>query len=117
MRLKAEIWIKAYLRHCAVAGLAAAVVRHGDDDAGAIYIRINRLDGTSLLFGPSPAGFAGADEDRRWVPALSGLAEPDADIEAYLERQAKFDPDLWLVEVEARDGRHLLEGWLMETPR
>ena len=56
MRLKAEIWVKAYVRRCAVEGVAAVVVRHGDDDAGAIFIRINRLDGTSLLFGPARRG-------------------------------------------------------------
>ena len=76
MRLKSEIWVKAYIRRCAGAGLAAAVVRHGDNDAGAIYIRINRLDGTSLLFGPSPAGYSGADEDRRWVPCLAEQRRP-----------------------------------------
>ena len=47
MRLKAEIWIKAYIRRCAAAGAAAVVVRHGDDDAGAIFIRVSRLDGTT----------------------------------------------------------------------
>ena len=38
MRLKSEIWVKAYLRRCTVNGAMAVVVRHGDDDAGAIFI-------------------------------------------------------------------------------
>jgi hypothetical protein len=112
MRLKSEVWVKAYIRRCASAGLMAAVVRHGDDDAGAIYIRINRLDGTSLLFGPSPAGLDGAEEERRWIACFKEAASADAAVDAYLERQGGFDSDLWVVEVESRDGAHLLEGWL-----
>ncbi len=112
MRLKAEIWVKAYVRRCAVEGVMAAVVRHGDDDAGAIFIRVNRLDGTSLLFGPAPAGLDGAESDRRWVAhfAMPGVA--DEKVEAHLAREYDFDRDLWIVETEDRAGRHFLEDWL-----
>lgn len=108
MRLRAEFWVKAYLRRCAVQGASAVVVRHGDDDAGAIFIKVNRLDGTCFVFGPAPAGFDGADSDRRWVACGShaGLAESAAD--AMLAREADFDSDMWLIEVEDRGGRHFL---------
>jgi hypothetical protein len=117
MRLRSEIWVKAYIRRCAAAGVAAAVARHGDDDAGAIYIRVNRLDGTSLLFGPSPAGLGLSAEDRRWMPHLTASGNPDQAVESYLAREAAFDPDLWIVEIEARDGAHQLDGWLLEDGR
>lgn len=112
MRLKAQIWIKAYIRICASNGLPAAVIRHGDDDAGAIYIRINRLDGTSCLFGPAPAGLDGLDLDRSWVPCLDAKGASDATVDDYLERTAGFDPDIWIVEVESRSGVHHLDPWL-----
>jgi hypothetical protein len=112
MRLKAEIWIKAYIRRCAAEGAAAVVVRHGDDDAGAIFVRVNRLDGTSLLFGPAPAGFSEAARERQWVACLDGSSVADEKIESYLARETEFDPDLWIVEVEDRAGRHFLDGWL-----
>lgn len=115
MRLKSEIWVKAYVRRCLGAGVPAVVVRHGDDDAGAIFIRINRLDGTSLLYGPAPAGFAIAAEDRQWVPCLSPDGEPDAKVDAHLEREANFDSDLWIVEIEDRVGRHHLDDWLVRN--
>lgn len=114
MRLKSEIWVKAYVRRCSSGGRQAYVVRHGDDDAGAIYIRINRLDGTSFLFGPAPASLSGLETDRRWIGHFKGAARPDAEVDSYLEREARTDPDLWIVEVEARDGAHGLEGWLSE---
>ena len=116
MRLKSEIWVKAYVRRCAVAGAFAVVVRHGDDDAGAIFIRISRLDGTSLLFGPAPAGFDGAAEDRQWVALGPAGAMPDADVDQFLAREAKFDTDLWLIEVEDRAGRHFLGEEHLVTP-
>lgn len=114
MRLKTEIWVKAYVRRSSSGGRQAYVVRHGDDDAGAIYIRINRLDGTSTLFGPAPASLSGLETDRRWVAFFKGAARADADVDLYLERESRTDPDLWIVEVEARDGEHGLDGWLTD---
>lgn len=117
MRLKASIWIKAYIRGCASAGVPALVVRHGDDDAGSIFIRINRLDGTSCIYGPAPAGLEDANLDRQLMARLGGRFVPDADADAYLAREREFDSDLWIVEVESRDGRHFLDGWLVrDTP-
>lgn len=114
MRLKTEIWVKGYIRRCAVAGVAAVVVRHGDDQAGAVFIRVSRLDGTSLLFGPAPAGLEGAAYDRQWVACVAAQGVPDNDVEHYLARETRIDPDIWIVEVEDRAGRHFLDGWLAE---
>ncbi len=111
LRLRSDIWVKAYIRLCGSTGAMAAVVRHGDDDAGAIFIKVNRLDGTCALFGPAPAGLDEADRDRQWVPILDG-GTPEADVDARLAREADFDGDLWIVEIEARDGRHHLDDWL-----
>src|SRR5712672_6755 len=54
MRLKSSIWVAAYIRRCQVEGLFAAVRRHGADEAGAIFVKVNRLDGTADLYGPAP---------------------------------------------------------------
>ena len=112
MRLKAEIWVKAYLRRCQVEGAAAVLVRRGDSDAGAIYIKVSRLDGTAALFGPAPAGLDEAGEDRRWQPCLEPAPTAEEAADAYLARQIDFDPDLWVVSVEDRQGRHFLDDWL-----
>jgi hypothetical protein len=115
MRLKTEVWVKAYIRRVRADGGFASVVRHGDDEAGAIFIRINRLDGTSALFAPAPAGLDGVETERQWISPLKVLYSADADVEAYLNRQADFDSDLWIVEVESRDGTHWLDGWLADN--
>lgn len=112
MRLKSEIWVKAYLRRCALEGVDAVLARRGDVDAGAIYIKVSRLDGTAMLFGPAPSGLKGESEERRWQPCLGSDASAETEADAFLERQITFDPDIWIVSVDDRGGRHFLNDWL-----
>jgi hypothetical protein len=112
MRLKSELWVKAYIRRCQQEGAAAVLARRGDADAGAIYVKVSRPDGTALLFGPAPVGLHGAHEERRWEPCLSGRPAAEAEADAYLGRQIGFDSDIWIVAVEDRAGRHFLDDWL-----
>lgn len=109
MRLKAEIWVKAYLRRCAVNGAAGYVVRRGDADAGAVLVRINRLDGASVLLAPAPAGLRDDWGERRFIARtpLEGLS--DEQVEAMIEKSVAVDPDVWVLEIEDRAGRHFLE--------
>src|SRR5262245_52188747 len=115
MRLKTEIWVKAYLRRCAGEGADAILVRRGDSDAGAVYIKVSRLDGTASLFGPAPAGMEGAREERRFESSFAHEVVPEAEADAFLARQVEFDSDIWIVAVEARRGRHFLDEWLTRT--
>jgi hypothetical protein len=115
MRLKSEIWVKAYIRRCQHEGLVAVLVRRGDADAGAIYIKVSRLDGTALLFGPAPSGLDEAREERLWEPCLDGRPAAEAETDAYLQRQVAFDSDIWIVAVEDSAGRHFLDDWLART--
>jgi hypothetical protein len=113
MRLKTEIWVKAYLRVRSADSVSAMVVRHGDDDAGAVFIKVATLDGRAMLYGPAPSGFEPTGADRRWVPHLAKPSTTEAEVDAYLEHQADYDPDLWVIEVEDRAGRHFLDDWLI----
>lgn len=113
MRLRTEFWVKAYIRRCAIEGASAVVVRHGDDDAGAIFIKVDRLDGTCALFGPAPAGLDGAESDRRWTTCLAPSGVEYAAADAFLAREVNFDSDLWIVEVEDRRSRHFLDDSLV----
>jgi hypothetical protein len=112
MRLKSGIWVAAYLRRCHVEGVFAAVRRRGAEEAGAIFIKINRLDGTAMLFAPaSQSAFDETRPSERMFTAALGGGSPvsEADIEARLAREIKFDPDVWIIEVEDRAGRHFLD--------
>jgi hypothetical protein len=111
MRLKTGLWVAAYLRRCHVEGIFAVVRRRGAEEAGAVFVRVSRLDGTSDLFGPAPQSAFEAAEGaaRAFTPSLATQSAPDADVEAYLARQLKFDPDAWIVEIEDRAGRNFLD--------
>jgi len=111
MRLKTALWVAAYLRRCHVEGVFAVVRRRGAEEAGAVFVRVSRLDGTSDLFGPAPQSVFDAAQGaaRAFTPSLSTQSASDADVEVYLARQLKFDPDIWIVEVEDRAGRNFLE--------
>ena len=113
MRITSEIWVKAYLRRCAGAGAAAVLERRGDAERGAIFIRVSRLDGTAALLAPAVAAGKGADADRRWQMSHAFL--PETEVDAVLARQIGFDPDLWIVAVEDREGRHFLAEALIEV--
>jgi len=112
MRLKTNIWVAAYLRVCSVTGAFAAVRRHGADEAGAIFVLVNRLDGTCTLFGPAPQALFDERQppDRIFMAVLGGKEPvPEADAEARIAREIKFDPDVWVIEVEDREGRSFLD--------
>lgn len=111
MRLKSGIWVAAYLRRCQIEGAFAAVRRRGAEEAGAIFIKINRLDGTADVYGPAPqTAFSDArPADRAFTACLKVMPAPEADAEAYLARQINFDPDVWIVEIEDRQGRSFLD--------
>jgi hypothetical protein len=111
MRLKSAIWVAAYLRRCQSEGAMAALRRRGAEDAGAIFIKVARLDGTAMLFGPAPqSAFDDArPAERAFITMLRPEPASEADVEAALVRQIRFDPDIWIVEVEDRAGRHFLD--------
>ncbi|HWK97700.1 MAG TPA: DUF1491 family protein [Pseudolabrys sp.] len=112
MRLKSSIWVAAYVRRCNIEGAFAVVRKRGAEEAGAIFIIVNRLDGTATLYGPAPqtefSDETPADRAFGIVVGRDGPA-PEADIDARLQKEMRFDPDLWIVESEDRAGRHFLD--------
>jgi hypothetical protein len=111
MRLKSAIWVAAYIRRCYGQGAFAAVRRRGAEDAGAIFLKLNRLDGTADLFGPAPqTAFEEARPSERAFVRVGNAPMPEQKVEERLVREARFDPDVWIVEVEDREGRHFLDN-------
>jgi hypothetical protein len=113
MRLKTYIWVAAYVRRCNGEGSYAVVRRKGAEEAGAIFIKVSRLDGTATLYGPAPQ--VAFDEerpaDRAFTPVMGDPQPvPEADIESRLTKEIRFDPDIWIVEMEDRAGRHFLDN-------
>jgi hypothetical protein len=111
MRLKSALWVAAYVRRCNGVGVFAAVRHRGAEDAGAIFIKLNRLDGTAELFGPAPqAVFEEAHpSDRAFSRSFADGPVPEQKVEERIARELRFDSDAWIVEIEDRAGRHFLD--------
>lgn len=103
-RLKAEIWVKALIRRCEAGGAGAMVVRRGDATSGVVLVKVNRLDGQATVYAPARDG----EGALFWMARPGTEAVPEADADAYIDKQRQRDPDLWVVEIEDRDGRHFL---------
>lgn len=102
-RLTADFWVRAYLARLRLADIPAYVIARGDATAGAVIVKCARLDGTALALHRS---FDLASGQRAWVVLADG---PEPQVDALLARQRARDPDLWLIEIEQREGRTLLD--------
>ncbi|HWU25599.1 MAG TPA: DUF1491 family protein [Rhizomicrobium sp.] len=103
-RLKAGFFVRALIRRAEVAGAAAYVVRKGAEEAGAILLKISRLDGSAFVLSQARRG----EGELVWVKPLGDAAD-DAAVAKYFEKQIRFDPDLWIVEIEDREGRTFVD--------
>ena len=103
-RLASGIWVAAYLARLGQRTIPAYVLRRGDDTAGAVAVKVARLDGTAQLW---LRDWDFQTDLRPWRAVLDGA---EAQIDARIAREAAQDPDLWVVEIESRDGATLLDG-------
>ena len=105
MELKTDFWAQALIRRAQVGGAFAVVARKGDVDGGAVLVKVAKLDGTARLYGPARDG----DGERIWLDLSAGkLGDAEMDVDAYARKRAEDDPDLWVIEIEDRHGRHFL---------
>ena len=102
-RLTSEIWVAAYLTRCRLATIPAFIVQKGDATAGAVIVKLNTLDGNAVSYQRSFDLMTG---ERKWVVLIEG---GEAEVDASIASQRGFDPDLWVIEIEDRAGRHLLD--------
>lgn len=105
-RIPTELWVKAHLRRLSAQALPAVVAQRGDPHGGMVILKVNRLDlGCRVLVQTRDL-----DGVLSWLPALNGELVPEPEADDYITRQTARDPDIWVVEVEARDGEHGFEG-------
>jgi hypothetical protein len=103
VQLTSDFWVHAYLTRLRLAAIPAFVVAHGDDTAGAVLVKLNTLDGQARAYQRS---FDLMSDTRHWVVLAEG---EEGVVDSAIARQRSFDPDLWVIEVEDRAGRHLLD--------
>jgi hypothetical protein len=101
--LSTDLWAGALIRRAELAGAFATVARKGDTRAGTVLVKtLNRRSGEARLYAEALRG----EGERVWMQPVPSQTE--ADLDAYVQRQVRIDPDLWLIEIEDAEGRHFL---------
>lgn len=103
MAVKSEIWVQAMLRRCNAQGLFAAVVKRGAAEAGAVFVILDRTDGSYSLLGPAPGPAYDEQGERRFVEEFDAPVS-EQEVSTLLARRRKFDDDIWVIEVADRAG-------------
>lgn len=104
-RLATHLWVGALIGRVQAGGASAFVLHHGDDSRGDVIVKVALMDGTASAYVPG----MGLSGERVFIDLASqGIGPDETDIDAYIARARARDPDLWVVEIEDREGRHFL---------
>lgn len=113
IELKTDFWVSALVRRATIGGAFAGITRKGDPDGGAVLVKVATLDGRARLYAPARAG----EGDRIWLDLSAGaLGDAEPDVDAYARKRADTDPDVWVVEIEDKQGRHFLDEPIDSRP-
>ena len=103
LQLNTDLWVYALIRRANQGGAFATVARKGDSRGGSVLVKqVNRRAGVTRLYAEATR----ADGEAVWMQPRNSTDE--AELDAYIERAIRIDPDLWVVEIDDRDGRHFL---------
>ena len=106
MGLTTGIWVSAQVRICDRAFIPATIVRHGNDDAGTVLVKINRFEQGVTVYAQATS----LNDEPAWSRGTGPKPVTEAEADAYIERQVKYDPDVWVLEIEDRKGQYKLDG-------
>jgi hypothetical protein len=99
--IPAHLWVSALLRRATGAGAFATIVHRGDEQRGDVLVKVTHARGEARLYGPA-FNPEGPTEFERLAP------EDEAGVDALVAKRLKADRDLWVIEIEDREGRHFL---------
>lgn len=101
--LSSDLWVSALIRRAEIGGANAVVVRKGDARAGTVIVKAyDTSNRTARLYSEA----FGSEGERLWIQPFT--SEFESELDAYIQRQIGYDSDLWVVEIEDRQGRHFL---------
>jgi hypothetical protein len=101
--LRTDLWTSAFVRRHNDLGHICVVVRRGDPVAGQIFLEVDHLNGTVSLYTPAPQALRGEDSEERPFQLRFDHVEPEK-ARSRIAREEEFDPDLWVLSLEMRNG-------------
>lgn len=109
-RLKTRVWVQAFLRQVEIDGYMAALLSKGDEDAGAVLVKVNRFKDGCRVY----TQVRDESGESAWLSGTGGEFVPETDADAYIDRQRGYDADLWVIEVEDPKGCYGIDGSVLE---
>ena len=106
MGLNTGLWVSAQVRLCDIAFIPAAIVRRGDPDAGTVLLKLNRFEEGVTVYTQAST----MTDTPAWSRGTGPKPVTEAEADAYIERQVKYDPDVWVLEIEDRRGKYKMDG-------
>ena len=110
-RVKTRVWVQAFIRRTEARGYSAVLVVRGDEDAGAVLVKVNRIDFGCVVY----TQVRDEHGNPAWLSGTGSAPVSEADANDYIDRQRKYDADLWLIEVEDPKNTYSLEGAILES--
>ena len=105
-RLPTDLWVRAHVRRCSGAGVPVVIARRGDPHSGIVVVKLNQLEAGCRVM----TQMRDLEGRMGWLPALDGKLVTEREADEYIARQTARDPDIWVIEVEDRLGRHWFDG-------
>lgn len=105
-RLPTDFWVMAHVRRCNDEGILATVVHKGQAKGGTLLLKLNQLEHGCRVLSQA----RDIDGNLGWLAGFKGALVPESEADDYIARAVARDPDVWVVEIEHRDGRHPFEG-------
>jgi hypothetical protein len=109
MGLNTGLWVSAQVRLCDIAFIPATVVRRGDPDAGTVLLKLNRFEEGVTVYTQAST----MNDTLAWSRGTGPQPVTEAEADAYIERQVKYDPDVWVLEIEDRRGKYKMDGQIV----
>lgn len=104
-RLPTKLWVDALVRRVQLEGAAAFILQAGDEERGDVLLKVARLNGTAAVYTPS----MNMEGERIFLDlAVQGIGPDEGEVDTYVKRARDRDRDLWVIEIEDREGRHFL---------
>lgn len=108
MRIRSAIWVSALIRRAQAGGAFVAVLHKGNEEAGTIFLLVDDRSGKLCLYGPAPQMMYEPDGDTdRQFECLIDAGTPD-EIFDRIKSERSFDPDVWVIEIDDRQGRNFV---------